>query len=301
MEEQNNSAVATTAPAVATPPVEAARPPARVTIEQILSLPDNEYRTRWLNSMIEAEPARQNYAYDMALARDFATSGEFDDLKNKSPAQAIATAMVKIQFGRTWGLEPADSMQSVYFTNGRPSLQNEIVAARLQRAGIEWYTEFDWEPGEHKGRESARCIGCTLYLMRVNPATKQAELWLDRQGKQRSVSFTQADADTAQIYEKGKTISLSEKWNFRSWSRDMYYWRAVSRVKKYHAPNVLRGAISQMEAMEMPPLEPAPMVPEIVGMPEVQAEPAPAGSESRAARRVREQTSFLSDADEGPG
>jgi hypothetical protein len=304
MDEPNTTALTTSAPAApaVVPPLEETRSAPRITFEQLMSLPDNEYRTRWMNSLIEADTARQNYAQDMALARQFATSGQFDDLKGQTPAQGIATAMVKIQFGRTWKLEPADAMRSIYFTNGRPSIENEIVAARLQAAGIEWSTEFEEESYEHKGRPASRVIGCTLYLMRMNPSTGRLELWLDRQGNQRKVTFSQADADTAQIWEKGKSIPLSDKWNFRSWSRDMYYWRAVSRVKKYHAPNVLRGALSQAEALELPPPEPAPVPKvEIVGMPEVQAEPAPAGRESRAARRVMEQGSFLSDADEGPG
>jgi hypothetical protein len=92
-----------------------------------------------------------------------------------------------------------------------------------------------------------------------------------------SVSFTNYDADTAQIWEKGKQIPLSQKWNFQSWGRDMYYWRSISRLKKYHAPNVLRGGVSREEALEMIPVESAPpdMLPKELQPQEPQFAPEP--------------------------
>jgi hypothetical protein len=64
------------------------------------------------------------------------------------------------------------------------------------------------------------------------------------------------------IWEKGKQIPLSEKWNFKAWPRDMYYWRAIGRVKKYHAPHVLRGASLREEALETMPTDFAPQLPQ---------------------------------------
>jgi hypothetical protein len=245
----------TGAPQTALAPIPATGLPdqRRVTVEQLAMLPDSERRTNWINALVEAEIARQNYAQDRALARDFATSGQFDDLKGMTTEQAIATAMVKIQLGRAWGFNAADSMRYIYFTNGKPAIENEIVAAKLQQAGYDWNVEWLEEEIQHKGRAAKKCIGCTLWLKRWSAATQKFSPVVGEGGEQVSVSFTQYDADTAMIWEKGKQIPLSEKWNFKSWGRDMYYWRAIGRVKKYHAPHVLRGAVSREEALEMMP------------------------------------------------
>lgn len=229
----------------------------RVTVDQLALLPDNERRTLWINSLVEAEVARQNYAQDRALAREFAICGQFDDIKGATMEQAVATAMVKIQLGRAWGFNAADSIRYIYFTNGKPAVENEIVASKLQQAGYDWDVEFLEETVQHKGKPWQKCVGCRLWLKRMN-AQKRYEPMLDRAGQPISVSFTEGDADHAMIHEKGQKIPLSQKWNFVSWARDMYYWRTIGRVKKYHAPHVLRGAMLREEALEVLPEDMAP-------------------------------------------
>lgn len=246
-------------------------PRQRVTLADLALFPDSEQRTNWVNAIVEADVARQTYAQDRALARDFALSGQFDDLKGMSAEQAINTAMVKIQLGRLWGLSAADSMRYIYFANGRPSIENEIIAAKLRQAGYAWDTDWLEEEIQHKGRPARKCIGCTLWLKKWSTAEQQYKPVIDRKGEEVSVSFTQYDADTAQIWEKAKQIPLSQKWNFLSWGRDMYYWRAISRLKKYHAPHVLRGGVSREEALEMIPASTIP--PELP--PELQLPDAP--------------------------
>ena len=267
-----NSAALTVPPAPAPAPAEART---RVTVDQLALLPDNERRTLWINSLVEAEVARQNYAQDRALAREFAICGQFSDIAGMSMEAAVATAMVKIQLGRAWGFNAADSIRYIYFTNGKPAVENEIVAAKLQQGGYDWDVEWLEETVDHKGKPWKRCVGCTLWLKRMN-AEKRYEPMLDRNGQPISVSFTEGDADHAMIYEKGKQIPLSQKWNFVSWARDMYYWRTIGRVKKYHAPHVLRGAMLREEALEVLPEDAAP--------PEMQRElqPPPAAAETPA-------------------
>lgn len=226
-------------------------------IEQLKDLPagavDRERLTTWLSSLIDAELARQHYSYDRALARDFAICGLFDDIKGSTMEQAIAQAMVKIQLGRSWGFGAADSMRYVFFTNGKPSTENEIVASKLQQAGWNWDVEWITETTQHKGKPWNKTVGCRLWPKKWN-STEQAYIPLtDRDGEPVSVEFTEADADHAQIWEKGKQIPLSQKWNFQSWGRDMYYWRCISRFKKWYAPNVLRGGVTREEAIETIP------------------------------------------------
>ena len=89
------------------------------------------------------------------------------------------------------------------------------------------------------------------------------------------------------IWEKGKQIKLSDKWNFQSWTEDMYFWRALSKFRRRHAPNVLRGAITREEAEEIRP----------AGLPQPppralfeRAESVPVETQEEAdARQLREQ------------
>jgi len=229
----------------------------RITVDQLAILPDNERRTMWINSLVDAEVARQNYAQDRALARDFAICGKFDDLKDQSTEQAVATAMVKIQLGRAWGFNAADSMKNIYFVNGRPALEQDIVASKLQAAGISWDVDFAYEdvPATKTGRAWRKCVGCTLWLKQWSAAEQRYQPMKDRGGEQVSVSFSLADAENAKYYEKGQTKNLSEKFNYQSYPADMYYWRCISRVRKYYAPGVLRGSWLREEALEMMPTD----------------------------------------------
>jgi len=182
-------------------------------------------------------------------------SGQFTDMRG-NPDAAVATAMVKIQLGRSWGFLAADSIRYIYFVNGKPALEQEIVQTKLNEAGYDWDTEFTYEDiPEKDGRVWKRCSGCTLYLTKKVPGTSLYEPMLDRHGKQISVSFGDNEARHATVYANGKQVLLSDKDTYKSWSQDMYYWRCVSRVKKYHARNVLRGAMTREEAYEIIPEE----------------------------------------------
>jgi hypothetical protein len=207
----------------------------------------------YLRQMVEAEVARDVFDQDWKLARVFAMSGVFADLQKADPDAAIATAMAKIRLGRSWGINEADAMQFIFFTNGRPAVMNELFAAKMRDAGLDWDVEWHWDQPDPKKRRA--CVGCTLWLKRWDDAQKKSIPVLDRNGQQISESFTKDDADTALIWEKQRQIKLSEKWNFVSWARDMYYWRALSRLRRFHATNVLRGAVTAVEAEAM---EPAP-------------------------------------------
>ncbi|HZF24045.1 MAG TPA: hypothetical protein VE030_11345 [Burkholderiales bacterium] len=262
-------------PPTAPPPAPGAIPTearSRVTVEQLATLPDSERRTNWINSLVDAEVARQNYAQDRAMAREFALCGQFDDLKGVSTEQAVATAMVKINLGRSWGFNCADSMRNIYFVNGKPALEQDIVASKLQQAGIAWDPEFAYEevPATKTGRAWRKCVGCTLWLKEWNKIEQRYQPIKDRKGEQVAVSFTLADAENAKYWEKGQEKPLSEKFNYRSYPGDMFYWRCISRVRKYYAPHVLRGGMLREEALEMMPADlPPDQLPRELQPPEV--------------------------------
>jgi hypothetical protein len=230
----------------------------RITVEHLLAFPDSEARTNWVKALVEAEVARQNFSYDQTMARQFAASHQFDDLRNLTAEQAVATAMVKIQLGRAWGFNAADSVRYIYFVNGKPAVENEMVATKLQQAGYFWDVEWMVETVEHKGKPWQKCVGCRLWPKTYSEDDKQFHPLVDRKGQPVSVEFTEADADHAMVWDHNKTIPLSQKPNYQSWASDMYYWRAISRLKKYYAPHVLRGAMRREEALEIIPTEGVP-------------------------------------------
>jgi hypothetical protein len=217
----------------------------------LLTVVEETERRGFVRQMVDAELARELFAQDARLARVFAVSGVFSDIKGTSPSQAIAAAMTKIRMGRAWGLNEADSMQFIYFTNGRPAVMNELIASKLQEAG------WDWDVFWHQDAAKS-CIGCTLFPKRKNAAGAYEylmEMDPSDRDKQRKVevSFTKADADRAMIWERGKQVPLSSKWNFVSWAQDMYFWRCIGRLKRRYIPSVLRGAMTVDEAREMEP------------------------------------------------
>jgi hypothetical protein len=278
---------------LAAAPAPAGPPAPRVTLDQLMQLPESDHKKQWIDALVQAETARMIYAQDRQYAIDVYSSGQFDDMKKLNPQQGVAYAIVKQQIGRDWGLTRADSIRSVYMVGGRPALENELVASRCFDAGIAWDMEEHTETIQYKNKPWQKCVGVTLWIRIWNAEKKKWEPKLDRKGEQVSVSFTEADADHAEIWEGGKKIKLSEKWNFQSWGRDMYYWKCVARVKRFHAPNVLRGGVPQSDAQDLPPVEGPLALPAGPSEPEV-LQPEPEKPKHTNMRdRIREQDQAL--------
>jgi hypothetical protein len=291
--------VETPSAALAVPPapIPGETRPSRISIEQLAMLGPmaaDDRRIAWVNALVDADIARQSYATDIALARQFAICGQFDELKKQTTEQAIATAMVKIQLGRAWGFNSADAMRNIYFVNGRPALEQDIVASKLQAAGIVWEPEFAFEEVKTDGGYPwQKCVGCTLWLKTWHSVEQRYVPMMNRAGEQISVSFTLGDAQNAKYWENGKEKPLAEKFNYKSYPSDMYYWRCISRVRKYYAPGVLRGGVLKEEALEMAPV--SAMQPEMVP-PEWQPQVEAAAPPKPTVRdRVLSQPSFFSE------
>ena len=197
---------------------------------------------QFATDIIQRELAVARFGQDSQLARVFAASGAFNGINGTD--QGVALAMTKIQLGRSWNMEIADAMKSVFFINGRPSVESSYLAAQMQNAGISW--DIEWDEDNTK-----RCTGCHLHLKRWNPDTKKFDPIMGKVNgveRQAVVSFTKMDADTAMVFENGKTIKLSEKFNYQSWPGDMYFARCVSRARTRYCPNVLSGVMTREEA-----------------------------------------------------
>ena len=81
----------------------------------------------YAKQIVEVELARDIFDADWKMARIFAMSGEFSDLKKQDTQAAVATAMAKIQLGRSWGIDAASAMRFIFFTNGKPGIEGSPV------------------------------------------------------------------------------------------------------------------------------------------------------------------------------
>lgn len=224
------------------------QPAPRVPLNEMLALVrDTELVATYGREIIESQLAINRFDQDWRLARVFAESGLFAD------AQQLNQAMTKIQLGRSWNMDAADAMRFIYFVKGKPSVENEYMAAKMRDSGLNW--EIEW----HRN-DSGLCIGCTLYPSRLQPDGSWRPI-MDRKGADSvpaSVSFTKTDADRIKTKEDGKYIPLSEKETYKSFPDDMYYWRSISRLRKRYATNVLSGSMMREEAEELAAIQPEP-------------------------------------------
>jgi hypothetical protein len=265
----------------------------------------------FLKALLDAEMEVQSFDLDQRYARVFALSGKFDDLKGQTSEQSLAIAMSKVLMGRSWGLTRADSIKYVFWVNGKPSFENDIVAKKLRAAGIAWDPEFEFEENPPKGKPP-KCISCVLWIKEWDELTKRYKPKLDRKGKEVSVSFTAAEAANIEVYDRNKPNNkgkLIEKDTYQNWAQEMFYWRSIGRLRKFHYPEVLEGGRMREEAgdvafdEQLPEIAPAPpgvMAASQLAPGEVEMTPEEIEevlrSENPALKRVVEQTSFL-DAD----
>jgi hypothetical protein len=168
------------------------------------------------------------FDHEKRLANMFAASGQFDDLKKLNPQQAVATALMKIEIGKSFGLTPGLAMQCVYIVKGVPSIKAEVLAARMRQAG------YDWMIKVHTDKV------CTIY-----PMFKGCRLMtqaLDEKGvplveKDGSPKLAPAEVTyTIEDAKRAKLIKADGAWE--TVPRNMLFWRCISNMKRFFAPEV---------------------------------------------------------------
>lgn len=170
------------------------------------------------------------FAYQQRLAKTFATSGYFDDLKGGAGPMQIGRAIVKIQLGEAMGLNPMESMQSVNVIKGRPTIDSHVRAARMKRYG------YTWEIRRHDLK------GCTIAL------SYKGQGLVDRRDKEGNVVLgkdgnpIKDPAIIEFLEEDAKRASLLEKDNWKAYPRNMYWARAITNAQRWYAPEVLNGS-----------------------------------------------------------
>ena len=205
-------------------------------LELILQSQEQESKTL-AKQILDVEVQRSQLNQDHNLATVFYDSGIFSDLRKGSAEQGIATAIAKIQIGRAWQMNSGDAMQFVFFDrNGKPQVQNEYIAARMKRAGWDW--KIQWL------QDGDRSTGCVLWPM------LDGKVVTDHENKPASVSFTEKEAKDAGL--------LSKDGAWKTYAKDMYYWKCIARLKRQYATDVLTGASFQDEDYGTDALEPVP-------------------------------------------
>lgn len=206
-----------------------------------------------------AQQSLQNEAdkleFQQRLAKMFAASGVFEGWEEKkqnlSPQQRIAQAMVKIQLGEACGMTPVEAMQSIYLVKGRPTLDAQIRAARMKRAGYDWvFVQLNDK-------------GCTLIPCHKNqPVTtlkngRQIRCFVDENGEPARVSFTEADARLAGL------LPAKDDSSWKKYPVDLFFARAITRMQRRYASEVLNGAQvldpSETDLMVLPEAERRPL------------------------------------------
>jgi hypothetical protein len=168
----------------------------------------------------------QKFELQQRMARLFAKSGLFADVKGMNEEQAIAAVFVKIALGDSMGLSAAESVTGIDIIQGRVAIGANIRAARMQRAG------FDWNVLRHDND------GCWLAIK------KDGVQLLREDGQPAIVAFTLDDA---------KRADLISKSNWQKFKLEMYFARAITRAQRWYAPGVLGVSILSKEEIESDP------------------------------------------------
>ena len=189
------------------------------------------------------------FRWKQRLARMFCEAGTFEGWEEKkqnlTPHQRIAQAMVKIMLGEACGMTPIESMQSIYLVKGRPTLDAQVRAARMKRFGYSWVIVQLNEKG---------CV--LIPCHRNNPPYKLPNgasilPFTDERGEPVTISFVESDAKQAGLLP-GKDES-----NWKKYPTDMFFARAITRMQRRYAPEVLNGAnlLDRNEAEEQAVVE----------------------------------------------
>lgn len=118
-------------------------------------------------------------------------------------------AAIKLLFCFENGLPLSAANTGLYVVNGRIEAMGNIIAGKLRSHG-----SYDYKIKELNTK------GCTIQILR-----KIGEDWTT----EGEASFTEEDA---------KRAGLNTKDNYKNWSEDMYFNRAISRAYKRYAPDI---------------------------------------------------------------
>jgi len=135
-----------------------------------------------------------------------------------STVKSAANAALIIWTGHELGLKPMVSIQFINIISGKPSLAPVMMRSLIIASGAEEI----WEV-----RENTATV-CTIYAKRSG-------------GQEYTRSFTLEEASKIMSREDGKTIPLTQKFNWKNMPATMLLWRCTSAVCRVVYPDVING------------------------------------------------------------
>ena len=165
------------------------------------------------------------FELDQRRANAYAESGYWPDAKN------IARALVKVEAGRTLGLNPLVAMNEIHVIDGKPTLGAGAWSSLIKASG--------------------------RYDYRVLELT-------DQRCQLRFYDRGAAVGDSVFTIEDAKRAGLDKKQNYHQYPRNMLFARAVSNGGAWYCPDVTMGSMYVPEDFGIPDyngtpeIEPAP-------------------------------------------
>lgn len=174
-------------------------------------IPEGDETARELVERVDHEaglpvPSR-NYQAAVELGHVLAQSGYFKDARD--PAKAA----VKVMIGMDLGLSPTTALRGIHMFEGDGKMQ-VVVEGRLLAGLIKAHPRYRFEIIDRTDKE------CTLRFFDGDESLSP------------DITWTIADAERA---------NLTKKHNWKSYPRDMLYWRAVAEGCRVHCPDVTNG------------------------------------------------------------
>ena len=166
------------------------------------------------NAIVQAQPQ-----LTLAEQMQYASTISKGSLVPKAYQGSPANILIAMDFGRSMGLSPAESLYRITVINGKPTASAELIAANVRRAG-------------HKLRvkKDERAKKATVEIVRADDPDYTF-----------SVTWDMAKAQQAQ---------LSGKENWKKYPMAMLTARAITECARDACPEALYGVVYTGEEME---------------------------------------------------
>jgi hypothetical protein len=171
--------------------------------------------------LAEQKPLRYSLPELKQVGEIMFASGMFRDLKS------VQQAMVKLLAGAELGYGPFRSLEAFHVIEGKPSETAAEISARIKASSKYRYNHY-WINAKRERLDpvkdaSADTFGCVVVVK---------ELVGGEWEEQEPVVFTLDDA---------KVAGLASKDNWRKYSRDMLFARAISAAGRQHCADLFGG------------------------------------------------------------
>jgi len=145
-----------------------------------------------------------------SIGQVFQQSGMFKDTKS------VAQAVTKVLAGQELGIPPMQAMRGIHVVDGNPQLSAGLVASLVKRSG-----RYDYRVVEATD---------TAVVLEWRQRPVEGGAW-EIVGRS---DFTREDAAAA---------GLSNKANWKTYTEDMLFARALTRGARRYCPDVFGGAV----------------------------------------------------------